>query len=209
MQEVRGLVYFYLAFIVNHDLFPSLYGFSTIKFQFFSVGALSRAFVLWCLVCFQTSCIAYSYWIFSVVSCNILSYSYFICPSPNDCVSYLDSNPIVSSSTSRLYADRRWFDPYRISSSLSSFIYYSLYSPISSSISSFLSKSFDIFPLIFHFHSYPAGNNNNPYDFNFLAHYHDSSTSLSSSSSSTLTITWKSRGACCVLVITRINNLPK
>ena len=68
MREVGVLVYFYLAFIVNHDLFSSLYVFSTIKFQNFSVGISSRAFVLWCLVCFSSM----KYWI-------------LICRSSGDC----------------------------------------------------------------------------------------------------------------------------
>ena len=105
----------------------------------------------------------------------------------NDWFSYLNSNPIaslwfsyLSESAYRFYIDNRQFDPYLISSSLSFSICYSQYTFISSSISSFLSNSFDIFPLILHFNSYPADSNNNQYEFNVITHYHDSSAPLSS-----------------------------
>ena len=56
--------------------------------------------------------------IYSGVSCNIYSSSYFIHPSPNDRSSYFHSNPIVTSSSSYLsesvsclYAPSRYFIP--------------------------------------------------------------------------------------------------
>ena len=54
----KNSLHMVLLFLINcicchHGHFPSLYVFSAIKFQNFSVGVLSRAFVLWCLVCFS------------------------------------------------------------------------------------------------------------------------------------------------------------
>jgi len=102
---------------------------------------------------------------YSVVSCNV----YF---SRTIEFFYSDLYPILSSSSlylsesiSHLYGPRWEFDPYHISSSLSSFIYYFIYSSLSSFINIHIlfhillpflypdyqsSNSFDFLPILFH-----------------------------------------------------------